>query len=164
MQMGCLTPPRAGLALPRAFWLHLGMWCQPPCSPTGVEGAFSSALASLCAVIVAARGFHTWNHLFQVFAWSLGFLKSGMAPTCRHDGLPWTSQDTRARILAGSLPRAALLMVRGDWEWLCQCFRFRHYSADAFCWCCSATQIGPLTLFDVRPEAPYRATKLTHHR
>ena len=99
---------------------------------------------SLCCNC-GCEGFHTWNPLFQVFAWSLGFLKSGMAPTCRHDGLPWTSQDTRARILVGSLPRAALLMVRGDWEWLCQCFRFRHYSADAFCWCCSATQIGPLT-------------------
>ena len=50
-----------------------------------------------------------------------------MPPTCRHDGSPWTQQDLRVRIRDELLPRAAFLMVRGDWEWLCQCFRFRHF-------------------------------------
>ena len=110
------------------------------------------------------EGFHTWNPLFRVFAWSLGFLKSGVPPTCRHDGLPWTQQDLRSRMLAAPLARAALLMVRGDWEWLCQCFRFRHYSSDSFCWCCSASHTGPMTYFDVGPGAAHKSTKITHQR
>ena len=38
-----------------------------------------------------------------------------------------TEHDRMFRTTDVHLPRAALLMVRGDWEWLCQCFRFRHF-------------------------------------
>ena len=41
--------------------------------------------------------------------------------------LDMTEHDRRFRTTDVHLPRAALLMVRGDWEWLCQCFRFRHF-------------------------------------
>ena len=110
------------------------------------------------------EGFHTWNPLFQILAWSLGFLVSGQTPICRHDGSPWTEHDLRVRTRDVHLPRAALLMVRGDWEWLCQCFRFRHYQSESFCWLCAATHTGHLTYYNVRPDAPHTATKLTHAR
>ena len=110
------------------------------------------------------EGFHTWNPLFKVFAWSMNALKLGRAPTSRHDGSPFTAWELPHRQRDVPLARAALLMVRGDWEWLCQCFRFRFYTAESFCFLCEATHSGPMTYFNVDPDAPHRATKLTHQR
>ena len=103
--------------------------------------------------------------LFKVFAWSMACLKEGTAPICRHDGSPWTAADRQARSIAGPvLPRAALLMVRGDWEWLCQCFRFRHFGSESFCYLCEATHTGANSYLNVAPDAPYRQTTFTHDR
>jgi hypothetical protein len=62
------------------------------------------------------------------------------------------------------IPRAALLQVRGDWEWLCQCFRFRHFGAESFCWMCDATHTGVTSYINVAPDAPYRQMRMTHER
>ena len=93
--------------------LHRGRRCMFFC--------LSKALSCDCG----CEGFHTWNPLLRVLAWSLQCSKTGWAPTCRHDGTPWDAHDQVAQLSDVVLPRAALLMVRGDWEWLCQCFRFR---------------------------------------
>ena len=42
------------------------------------------------------EGWHTWNPLFQILSWSMGFLVSGVPPTCRHDGSEWTSAAQKA--------------------------------------------------------------------
>ena len=135
----------------------------PMQSHRGLRCLFFCLSKALCCDC-GCEGYHTWNPLFKIFAWSMGFLKSGMPPTCRHDGLQWSQHDLRFRVADLPLARAALLMVRGDWEWLCQCFRFRHYSSETFCWCCEATVTGALTHFDVTPEAAHRTTLLTHER
>ena len=44
------------------------------------------------------EGFHTWNPLFQILSWSMAALKSGIVPTCRHDGSQWSAHDSRCRL------------------------------------------------------------------
>ncbi len=91
-------------------------------------------------------------------------LRGGPLPHQRHDLSPWTEHDVRCRLLDPtlSLPVAALLQVRGDWEWLSQCFRLRHPSAEHFCWLCNCCATGALSYFNVSPEAGHRGTLLTH--
>ena len=76
-------------------------------------------------------GWHTLQALFEVIAWSMQRLRWGVAPSARHDGTPWSLDDRRRRVPDGTpLPKAAIVQVRGDWEWLVQAFRFRHYSSE----------------------------------
>ena len=90
-------------------------------------------------------------------------LKHGVSPATRHDGTNFTHHDARVRLPPGqALPRSALLQIRGDWEWLCQCFRFRHFSSESLCWQCQATQTGPMSYMDVRPTAAHRGTLISH--
>ena len=92
-------------------------------------------------------------------------LLRGEVPTCRHDGAQFTPDDRRNRLQPDALlPRAALLQARGDWEWLCQCFRFRHFQNEHFCFLCDASHTGPNTYFNLSPDAPYRQTQITHER
>jgi hypothetical protein len=113
------------------------------------------------------QGFHTIQQIMEVVAWSFGHLASGVAPSHRHDGSPWTTKDQVARLPSGQpLRRAALLQVRGDWEWLEQCFRFRSVNSESFCWMCEAVQRvqSPLDYKDFRPDAPHRATLISHQQ
>ena len=92
-------------------------------------------------------------------------MKRGLAPVCRHDGSPFSPHDHRYRMPPGSMvPRAALLQARGDWEWLCQCFRFRHFQNEHFWFLCDTTQTGPNSYFNLAPDAPHRQTSITHER
>ena len=71
-------------------------------------------------------GFHSFQDVFRVWSWSMGLSRGGKSPERRHDGKPWTAHDRKRRMPAGEqLPLAALLQLRGDWEWYCTCFRFR---------------------------------------
>ena len=119
--------------------------------------------ARLCQC--GCQGFHTIQELMEVLAWSMRCLVSGEAPACRHDGNDFSPAELVKRMPAGTrLPKAALLQVRGDWEWLEQCFRLRSVSSDAFCWMCQATQRtpGPLHYHDFREDAAHRGTLISH--
>ena len=109
-------------------------------------------------------GYHTLQALFDVLAWSLRCLLDGVSPTCRHDSTPWSPHDLKNRMASGTaLPPAALLQIRGDWEWMTQCFRTRSYGADCFCWMCNATQSpGALCFHDFSPTARHRETLISH--
>ena len=110
-------------------------------------------------------GYCTFDPLFKVFAWSMECLKNGMAPNRRHDGTEFTLRDRRDRLAGRTIvPRAACLQARGDWEWLCQCFRLRHYGAENFCWLCDATYTGTTSYLNIADDAPYRQTMVTHER
>ncbi len=84
----------------------------------------------------------------------------GVAPGRRHNGDDFTEEDRQWRWPPGAiLPHAALLQIRGDWEWLSQCFRFRSPSANHFCWRCDVARDGFL---DFAPNAAHRATLIDH--
>ena len=93
-------------------------------------------------------------------------LAQGVAPACRHDGTAFSPQDELFRLQPGAPLgcRAALLQARGDWEWLCQCFRFRHFSSEMMCFLCDASWTGPMSFFNVSDHAPHKATLLTHEQ
>jgi hypothetical protein len=113
------------------------------------------------------QGYHTIQEIMAVVAWSCRCLAAGASPSNRHDGTPWSSDDQVARLPSGQpLRRAALLQMRGDWEWLEQCFRFRSVNSESFCWMCEAYQrrSGPLDYKDFRPDAPHRATRISHEQ
>jgi hypothetical protein len=109
------------------------------------------------------QGFDTLQALFDVVAWSFRCLCTGIAPEVRHDGQPF-QKDLKNRLAPGSrLPHAALLQIRGDWEWLVQCFRLRSFNSDNFCWMCQATKsAGPLCFLDMGEQAEHRNTLITH--
>ena len=111
------------------------------------------------------QGYHTIQKLFAVVAWSFRCLLRGVTPSCRHDDAEWTAHDKTSRLPSGqSIPHGALLQVRGDWEWLVQFCRLRHYNSDRFCWMCQATQSpGPLCFHNFNAAAPHRNTLVTHH-
>ena len=101
----------------------------------------------------------------DVVAWSMRSLAEGVSPSCRHDGSDFTQYDNQNRVVAGRpIDRAALLQVRGDWEWLEQCFRLRSVSSNHFCWMCESTQRtpGPLHYHNFAPNAAHRGTLISH--
>ena len=132
--------------------------------------------------------------IFDVLAWSMSCLNEKRAPGARHDNAPWTPEDRKNRLPSGTpLPSAALLQIRGDWEWITQAFRFRTWSGEVFCWKCDASKSGAMSFKDTggdqrtphplggpghptsaelhltapqdtRPDAPHRATLIDHRR
>ena len=105
-------------------------------------------------------GFHTYQKLMDVIAWSFRCLSLGKSPALRHDGTAFTEEDVKERIPRHALvPHFALLQVRGDWEWLAQAFRFPWPSSTEFCWMCSANKQDYI---DFRPTAPHRSSVISH--
>lgn len=97
-------------------------------------------------------------------AWSLRCTLRGMAPAARHDGTAFTDAERSLRLPHGvALPPAAILQVRGDWEWMVTAFRFRSFNSASFCWLCDAEQTGPLAFTDFRPTAAHRETLIDHN-
>lgn len=81
----------------------------------------------------------TMYDIFEVIAWSLRHLLLGSWPRSRHNGEPWRDARDKARKKRqGCLGvRAALVEVRGDWEFYSQVFGFPyHNEADGICWRC----------------------------
>ena len=108
-------------------------------------------------------GFHSFKVMFQVFAWSMHDLMLGQAPMCRHDGTPWTAEDQKVRLASGrQLPAAALLQIRGDWEWYTTGFRFRSAGGDPFCWKCESQKSRDLAYQNFSPADPHRRTLISH--
>ena len=107
-------------------------------------------------------GYHTFNELFKVFSWSMAALRAGRCWDKRHDGSELTSWDKRHRMVGALRITAALVQIRGDWEWLAQCFRFRHFGSDWFCFLCDATHTGPLSFYNMNDDAPYLPTVISH--
>ena len=86
-------------------------------------------------------GVHTLDPIWDVLAWSLRACLRGVAPAARHDGSPFEGSELADRLAANTpVPKACLVQVRGDWEWLCVCFRFRMWSQNEFCWMCNAAK------------------------
>ena len=87
------------------------------------------------------NGYHTYQAVFEVMSWSFQCLLRGLTPDSRHDASPFSHLDLEARV-PGRIwtPTACLLQVRGDWLWLCEAFRLRWFTSQAFCWKCNVTK------------------------
>jgi hypothetical protein len=108
-------------------------------------------------------GYHTYQAVFHVLAWSLTCLLRGEAPAARHDGDPFTDADRRPA--AGSrLPVAGLMQLRGDWEYMATAFRLRWFTSERFCWMCQASSNPEDEMFfhDISRDAPHRGTLISH--
>ena len=74
-------------------------------SHRGQRCLFFALSKSLCCGC-GCEGFHTWNPLFKIFAWSMNVLKIGRAPTSRHAGKPFcagiANQTARCALSQGS--------------------------------------------------------------
>ena len=115
-----LAAPSPSMSPPTTTWQGL--------RPRELVGMCSRCFGRMGVVSVAARA--GTQKVFEVFAWSMGRLCSGVAPSCRHDGSPWSQEDRKHRLASGSrVPKAALIQTRGDWEWIALLIRLRHYSA-----------------------------------
>jgi hypothetical protein len=110
------------------------------------------------------QGYHTIQAVWDVLAWSFRCLLQGLSPTRRHDGSPFSMADRQGRMSGGlPIPPAALLQVRGDWEWLVSCCRLRSFKSDRFCWMCNTTQAAGIDCYEnFDPNAHHRQTMLSH--
>ena len=100
---------------------------------------------------------------FRVLSWPMRHLMLRRAPTARHDGTPWTNDDRKFRIPSGCpLPAAALVQLRGDWEFFSQALRFPTAGSDLFCWKCNVARNGENSFHDFSPHAAHRATIFGH--
>ena len=108
--------------------------------------------------------YHSFQAMFEVFSWSMMCLMLGISPSCRHDGGDWTASDRGARLPNGTpLPAAALVQLRGDWDWYSAAFRMRMAGAEHFCWMCNSTRsAGSFCYKDFTPGAVHRGTMVTH--
>ena len=103
--------------------------------------------------------------------WVLQTFISGVFPSERHDGIPFSASpfvgDSARIARAGTAlnARAAAVQIRGDWAWMKQAFNLTGWRREGIdkdvCWICSANK----TSRDFRradPEAPWRNERRTH--
>ena len=76
----------------------------------------------------------------EVVTWSLQCLGLGRWPDCRHDNKPWGQGDALRKRKTGSITKAALVEVRGDWKFFGEVFCFPKHNTNAgICWNCKCT-------------------------
>ena len=104
----------------------------------------------------------TMYDVFEVIAWSLRHLLNGIWPSERHNGEPWreAASDKARKKRHGSLGiRAALVEVRGDWEFYSQVFGFPyHNEKDGICWRCPCRRDE---VHRAESSAPWRSRRFT---
>ena len=82
----------------------------------------------------------TFDDIYEVLAWDMRSLLSGVRHECRHDNSAWeTVSDKKRSKMHGMRDfRSCLVQVRSDWDWLTKCYHFPgHGSTDGLCWHCS---------------------------
>ena len=131
----------------------------------------SKAFGSMRVPIVCLEtkwnsGEQTINEILEIITWSLEHLGKGVYPTARHDGSPFEGQmDKRRKENAGKLmpAKAALLELRGDWDWYGKWYGASQWNTKAgCCWLCSAKPVDwkAMTQEDRRRQSLDKATWL----
>ena len=83
---------------------------------------------------------NTFDDIYEVLAWDLRSLLSGVRHEARHDHSPWhPEKDKKRRKLQGNRDfRACLVQIRSDWDWLTKCYHFPgHAAKNEMCWLCN---------------------------
>ena len=104
------------------------------------------------------HGRHTFDALFEIFAWSMKALLVGKWPNADHMGRPFQVGDWR-RDKANTLLRfrAAMIAKCGDWSWHKQVLGMRGWGQHHNCWLCQS-RLGDR---DFTTSAAWRATPAT---
>jgi hypothetical protein len=104
--------------------------------------------------------FETLAPVWRVLNWSLECLQTGTHPTTDHEGRPFKSAVRRERAGAPIGARAALVELRGDWQW-----HWFHFGLSAF-WqatrVCIYCQASNVSYSDFTQRAGWRQTHRTH--
>ena len=137
--------------------------CADPAKKKRRHPLFVIPKAALCKCQDMCGGFHTYQAVFAVIAWSFRCMVDGHAPGTRHDDSPWSAHDRESRLARGvQLPCFALCQIRSDWAWYIEAFRFRSTSSCKCCFLCDAEKVGDMDYKDVSDEAPHRRTLMSH--
>ena len=82
---------------------------------------------------------NTFDDIYEVLAWDMRSLQSGVRQERRHDMGPWDkATDKKKSNLHGDRDfRSCLVQVRSDWEWLNKCYHFPGHRSHEMCWLCS---------------------------
>ncbi len=116
------------------------------------------AKSHLCSC--GCRGFHTLQAVMEVVAWSCSCLAAGVSPSLRHDGQP-LGAALQASLAARPTP-AAVLELRGDWQFFKLALNLRSWASRHVCWQCDAARGAALSYFDFAETAAWRRTELSH--
>lgn len=119
----------------------------------GVGGKWARMRIPLCVIPSSKICDATMDAIMEVIAWSFRHLLSGCHPQCRHDGTPWHQSDKSRAKKEGPLGfNAALVEVRGDWEFYSKVFHFPyHNELDGICWMCNCKR-NQDPVFTLKPE------------
>jgi len=101
----------------------------------------------------------TLDAMMEVLSWSFNVALSGLSPEIDFAGRPVAGPRT---YLANRW-RAALVQVRGDWEFYVSTFRFPPWNgAEEMCWMCRASGRGEMSFTSCGTDANWRGTRRTH--
>ncbi len=107
----------------------------------------------------------TLDAIWDIISWSLNALATGKHPKTDHAGKPLNGhkEDLADQDLASGR-RGVTLQMRGDWQWLCQCFGFPQWNcARNMCWICRAGN-AQKPWQDFSQSAEWRGTVREHEQ
>ena len=93
----------------------IGWWIVNLLDPA--KGYFICALRKALVCKCGCKGWCSLWPIFSWLAWQFDILKTGIMPSCKHDGTPWGPGDVGRALLGGILLpfRIALCFIKGDW-------------------------------------------------
>ena len=102
----------------------------------------------------------TMDALLQISSWSMSVALSGEKPLDDHSHRPMSGGELP---LSGGY-RAALVQVRGDWEWYVKIFRFGQWNENVeMCPFCRASSVVPDRVWtNFAADAGWRDTRWSH--
>lgn len=103
---------------------------------------------------------NTYDDIMSVMAWSFRSLAAGVFPPKMHNGQEF-KEPFRQKLSGTKMQaRGILVMVKGDWKFFKDCFRFPQFNEKGgCCWKCRAT---PDSIKEVGAAASWRTQRLTH--
>ena len=163
LQQACLELNKANL-VPLGLWgdgvpcnydrsQSLDVFCMSLPGLSGNQANMRLPLTAVNTRFVLKR--KTFDDIMRVIKWSLQCCAEGCMPSCRHDGTPFTVQDTKRSKLQGKeFTPGVLVEVRGDWPFYKHLVRFPQFNeVDGCCWKC---KVAPNGIRDCSSTAPWR--------
>jgi hypothetical protein len=150
------------LNLPAANIIPIGLHGDGAPFATKMKDSLEQFSWNLCAQPTSSRfvftaiaksnaGTGTMDSILDIFAWSMQCFVTGVFPSKRHDGQPFSKQENwRAKMAGKPLGVCGVLVqIRGDWAFYKSTFNLPSWSSELMCWLCGATK-SKGSIFDYR--------------